>query len=113
MIELGGPRDSSVMTEKADVFQGMAESCEPCEPNEAPDDRFVSLLVRVVVVAVDCRFLTASGMPSHLELTLGTSAGSFLLVNVPLVLMDELDGDTVPLPLPSLRCCSANCSRAT
>lgn len=113
MIELGGPRDSSDMTENSEVFHGSAENCEPCEPNEVPDDRLVSLLVLVLVVAVDCRFLTESGMPSHFELTLGTSAGSFLLANVPLVLIDEFEGDVVPLPLLCLRCCSANCSRAT
>lgn len=112
MIELGGPRDSFDMTENSDVFQGKAERCEPLEPKEEPEDRLVSLLVRVAVVAVECRFLTASGIPSHLELTLGTFSGSFLLAKVPLVLMEELEGETVPLPLPCLRCCSANCSRA-
>lgn len=117
MMELGGPRDSFDMTENSEVFQGKAESCEALESHEEPngesDDRLVSLLVLAVVVAADCRFLTASGMPSHLELTLGTFSGSFLLANVPLVLIEELEGDTVPLPLPCLRCCSANCSRAT
>lgn len=72
MIELGGPRDSSDMTENSEVFHGIAASCEPFDPSEDPDDRFVSLLVLAVVVAVDCRILTASGIPSHLELTLGT-----------------------------------------
>lgn len=112
MIELGGPRDSSVLTENSEVFHGSAESCEPCEPKDCPDERLLSLLVQVVVAA-ECRFFTASGTPSHLELTLGTLAGSFWLTIVPLVLMEELEGDTVPLLLPCLRCCSANCSRAT
>lgn len=101
------------MTENSDVFHGMAESCEPLIPKDDPDDRFVSLLVLMVEAPVDCRFLTVSGMPSHLELTLGTVSGSFLLAKVPLVLTDELEGETVPLPLPCLRCCSANCSSAT
>ena len=101
------------MTENSDVFHGIAERCDALDPNEDPDDRFVSLLVLVVAGAPDCRFLIASGTPSHLELTLGTLSGSFLLANVALVLTDTFDGDTVPFPLPCLRCCSANCSRAT
>ena len=101
------------MTENDETFHGMTEACDAFDANEAPDARLFSLLVLVVTVAVEWRFLTASGMPSHLELTLGTFSGSFLLANVPLVLMDELEGDTVPFPLPCLRCCSANCSRAT
>lgn len=113
LIELGGPRDSFDITENSEVFHGIAASCEAAlDPNEEPDDRFASLLVLMVEAAVDCRFLTASGIPSHLELTLGTVSGSLLLVKVPLVLMEELEGDTVPFPLPCLRCCSANCSRA-
>lgn len=101
------------MTENSEVFHGIAESCEAFTPKDDPDDRFVSLLVLTVEAPVDCRFLTVSGMPSHLELTFGTLSGSFLLANVPLVFTEELEGETVPLPLPCLRCCSANCSRAT
>lgn len=112
-IEGGGPLDSLDMTENSEVFHGMAERCEAFDPNEDPDDRFASLLVLVIVGAPDCRFLTASGMPSHLELTLGTLSGSFLLARLALVLIEELEGDVVPFPLPCLRCCSANCSRAT
>lgn len=115
MMELGGPRDSLDITENSEVFQGMADSCEAC-PKDDPDDRLVSLLVLAVVLAVDWRFLTASGMPSHLELTLGTLSGSFLLAKValvPPVLTETFEGDTEPLPLPCLRCCSANCSSAS
>lgn len=101
------------MTENSDVFHGRAERWDAFDPYEDPDDRFVSLLVLLVVIAPDCRFLIASGTPSHLELTLGTLSGNFLLAIVPLVLTEVLDGDTVPFPLPCLRCCSANCSRAT
>lgn len=115
MIEFGGPRDSLDVTENSEVFQCIADNCEPL-PNEDPDDRFVSLLVLAVVLVVDCRFLTASGMPSHLEFTLGTLSGSFLLAKValvPPVLTETFEGDTEPLPLPCLRCCSANCSKAS
>lgn len=112
-MEGGGPRDSLDMTENSDVFQGIVARCEPLDPNEDPDDRLVSLLFLVVMVAPDCRFLTTSGIPSHLELTLGTLSGNFLLAIVALVLMEEFDGEVVPFPLPCLRCCSANCSRAT
>jgi hypothetical protein len=115
MIELGGPRDSLDITENSEVFQGIADICETW-PKEDPDDRFVSLLVLAVVLAVDCRFLTASGMPSHLELTLGTLSGSFLLAKVPPVapvLTEAFEGDTEPLSLLCLRCWSANCSRAS
>jgi len=113
LMELGGPRDSFDMIENSELLYGIVASCEPLGPNDDPDNRLVSLLVLAVEAAVDCRFLTASGTPSHFELTLGTVSGNFLLANVPLVLTEELEGDTVPFPLPCLRCCSANCSRAS
>lgn len=111
-IEGGGPRDSVDMTENSELFHGKAEICEPFDSTEDPDERFVSLLVLLAVAAMDCRFLTASGMPSHLELTLGTLSGSFLLAKLAPVLTEDDEGDIVPFPLPSLRCCSMNCSRA-
>jgi len=112
-IEGGGPRDSVDMTENSELFHGIAEICEPFVSNEDSYERFVSLLVLLAVAAVDCRFLTASGIPSHLEFTLGTLSGSFLLAKLALVLTEDDEGDIVPFPLPCLRCCSVNCSRAS
>lgn len=106
-MEFGGLRVPSVNTENLESFHGAALRGEPGEPR---DDKLLRLsLVDPLDVEVRVCF-TASGMPSHLELTLGTVGGSFW----PTKFIEALDcGEVLPAAAFCLRCCSANCSRAT
>ena len=106
-MEFGGLRVPSVKTESFESFHGAALRGEP---GEVLDDR----LLRVPLVDpldVEVRFcLTASGTPSHFELTLGTVEGSFW----PTKFVEVPDwGEVLPAAVFCLRCCSANCSSAS
>lgn len=94
------------MTERRESVWRMEASCEDRESRvdkvyESLDDR----------VEVEPRFLAGEGMPSHLELTFGTLEGSLLLLM--LLAFVEFAEDDFPFEGPCLRCCWANCSRAT
>ena len=62
----------------------------------------------VDVVAVEGLDLDFSGIPFHLEFTLGTVVGSFCGVMVPM----PIGLPAPPFSAACLRCCSANCSKA-
>jgi hypothetical protein len=104
-IEFGGPWDASVMIENLE-----SERCAKgdCKLQGSRGDRLcVSFVDRM---EVEFRFLAEEGMPSHLDVTLGTVGGNFLLLIV-FDLMELADVDDV-FAESCLRCCSANCSKA-
>jgi hypothetical protein len=72
-IEFGGLRVPSVITENLESFHG-AFLCG--EPNEFPEARLLLISLLDPPLAVEYRFLTELGTPSHFEFTLGTSEGS-------------------------------------
>jgi hypothetical protein len=75
-IEFGGLRVPSVMTETLESFHVVVLRGEPKEPR---DDTLLllSLVDPLEPLDVEYRCFTELGIPSHLELTLGTLAGSF------------------------------------
>ena len=73
-IEFGGLRVPSVMTENPESFHGAFLRGEPNEPRE---DALLWLSLLGLPLDVECRCLTETGTPSHLEFTLGTLDGSF------------------------------------
>lgn len=105
MIELGGFRVPSERAETRESFQGAVLSWVLSDPR---DERLLLLVLLLDTVDVECRFLAAAGMPSHFEFTFGMLDGSCL----PTKVLDEV-GVVLPLVADCLRCCSANCSRAS
>jgi hypothetical protein len=65
-------------------------------------------------VEVELRLLAGEEIPVHLELASRTPEGIFLLLIVlAFIEFADDDDDDVPFVEPCLRCCWANCSRAT
>jgi hypothetical protein len=97
--ELGGPRLASEAIEIPEVLRLELYLDASCESQEAELD----LLLDTELLGD----LTEFGMPSHLELTLGTVAGSFCR-DIP-----WRPTGVAPLVAICLRCDSAYCSRAS
>jgi len=74
-MEFGGLRVPSVITESFDSLHRVVLRGEGTE--ECLDKTLFLLSLDDVWDIVECLFLTDSGTPSHLELTLGTFWGSF------------------------------------
>ena len=72
-IEFGGLRVPSVITEYLESFH---VTFLRGEPNKPPEQTLLLLSVLEAPLAVEYRFLTELGTPSHLEFTLGTVGGS-------------------------------------